>query len=164
MGNSSLPNATNQIVLSKIPLTWTASQPGSVSVAGRLPAVLYRLYPSSRLRVRHRVLLAADLQHRIPRSPPRSRRLPATCAQYVHSLLPQVTSCEQFIPLPVYASPLPYHTTTAISGVVSGATSASYHSCHQSGLRQRSSGNLHHRNLQLLHEPGRHRARRLACP
>ncbi len=125
MGNSSLPNAANQIVLSKIPLTWTASQPGSVSVASgcTLSCVVSTPLPGSGS-------VTASC------SPPSCNvgfpLVPAAfspaslnqCAQYVHSLLPQVNSCKQFIPLPVYASPLPSHTTAAISGVVSGATSA----------------------------------------
>ena len=125
MGNSSLPNATNQVALSKIPLTWTASQPGSVSIASgcALSCAISTPLPGSgsvtascsppNCNVGFPLVPAAFAPASL-----------AQCAQYVHSLLPQVNSCQQFIPLPVYASPLPSHTTAAISGFVSGATSA----------------------------------------
>jgi hypothetical protein len=125
MGNSSLPNATNQIALSKIALTWTATQPGSVSIAS---GCLLSCAVSTPLPGSGSVTASC--------SPPSCNvgfpLVPAAfspasltqCAQYVHSLIPQVNSCKQFIPLPVYASPLPLHTTAAISGFVSGATSA----------------------------------------
>ena len=124
LGNSSLSNPTNGIVLSKIPLTWTASQPGSVSVGSgcQLSCTVSTPLPGAGSVTASCSPPTCNVG--FPEVPaafsPAS--LPA-CAQYVHSLLPQVTSCEQFIPLPVYASPLPSQTTAAISGVVSGASS-----------------------------------------
>jgi hypothetical protein len=125
MGNSSLPNATNQVALSKIPLTWTASQPGSVSVASgcSLSCAVSTPLPGSGSVTASCSPPSCNVGFPLVPAAFSPASL-AQCAQYVHSLLPQVNSCKQFIPLPVYASPLPAHTTAAISGVVSGATSA----------------------------------------
>jgi hypothetical protein len=125
MGNSSLPDATNQIALSKIPLTWTSSQPASVSIGG---GCLLSCTVSTPLPGSGAVTASCSpptCNAGFPLVPAAfSPASLALCAQYVHSLMPQVNSCKQFIPLPVYASPLPLHTTAAISGFVTGATSA----------------------------------------
>ncbi len=125
MGNSSLPDATNQVGLSRIPLTWTASQPASVSIGS---GCLLSCAVSTPLPGSGSVTASCtppNCNVGFPLVPAAfSKPFLTQCALYVHSLIPQVNSCEQFIPLPVYASPLPSHTTAAISGFVSGATSA----------------------------------------
>jgi len=109
MGNTSLPNLTSSIVLQNIPLTWTASQ----------PAVLA---PGSNCIQSCSVTTANPGAGSITASctPPSCNagfpQAPAilsspACAQFFG-----LASCQQFIPLPVYA-------TTAITGVVTGATS-----------------------------------------
>jgi len=45
----------------------------------------------------------------------------ANCEQYIHAFFPQVTTCEPFIPLPVYASPVALQSAAAISGLVTGS-------------------------------------------
>jgi hypothetical protein len=126
LGNNSLPNATNQTILSNIPLTWSASQPASVSIAAgcQLSCTVSTPLPGAGSVTASCSPPTCNVG--FPQVPAAfSPASLAACATYVHSLIPQVTSCEPFIPLPVYASPLPNHTTAAISGVVSGATSPS---------------------------------------
>jgi hypothetical protein len=126
MGNTSLPNSTNGIVLSKIPLTWTSSQ---AAVVGASTSCLQSCGVTLQSPGAASVTASCTpptCNIGFPVVPPAlsPASLPA-CALYVHSFLPQVTSCEPFIPLPVYASPLPSHSTAAISGLVTGATSPS---------------------------------------
>ncbi len=66
MGNSSLPNTNGGIVLSKIPLTWTASQPAVVGAGTSCLAILRALHSVARVRNRERLLLPAVLQLRLP--------------------------------------------------------------------------------------------------
>jgi len=108
MGNSSLPNTNNGIVLSKIVLTWTASQPGAVSV-GAACTESCTISPAA----------AGAGAVTASCSPPGCNiGFPQTPAVLSSSQCAQFypPSCEQYIPRPVYA-------TTAISGVVSGAGS-----------------------------------------
>ena len=126
MGNSSLPNSSNGITLSKVPLTWTASQPAVVAAGAACTQSCAASTP-----------LPGGGSITASCSPPTcnvgfpdvpaalSPSSLATCAAYIHSRSPQVSSCEPFIPLPVYASPLPLKTTAAISGLVSGTGTAS---------------------------------------
>ncbi len=119
MGHSSLPNTNGGIVLSRIPLTWSASQPAVVSAASSCleSCVLSTPSPGSGS-------VAASC------SPPTCNVgfpfIPATlssttaldsCTQYFHAQFPQLISCQELIPFAVYAD-------TAISGVVTGATGA----------------------------------------
>ncbi len=130
MGNSSLPNTNGNIILSKIPLTWSASQPQAIGTntsclqscslslnspgAGTVTAscspptcnVGFPLVPAS---------LATPAQL-------------TTCTQYFGF------NCQLLIPVPVYSSPVfvtppfvtpptPLSPDAVISGVVNGATS-----------------------------------------
>jgi hypothetical protein len=109
MGNTSLAGANTPVQLSKIPLTWSASQPGAVGV------------PSTCAMSCNLTIATGAGSVTASCSPPACNigypLVPAifsspTCAQSL-----QVSSCEQFIPVPVYA-------TIPISGVVTGTTSA----------------------------------------
>ena len=124
LGNTSLPNSNNGVILSKIPLTWTSSQPPvlnagtgcteSCAISTASPgagAVTASCSPPT-CNVGFPVVPAALSPGSL-----------ATCAQYLHSRFSQITSCEPFIPLPVYASPLPGQSTAAISGLVTGTPS-----------------------------------------
>ncbi len=98
MGNSSLPNANGGIVLSKIPLIWSASKPAVVSTATGCTESCTISTP----------LAGAG-------------SVTASCAPPTCNIgFPQTPSgiSAPFIPLPVYA-------TTAISGVATGAASPS---------------------------------------
>ena len=133
MGNTSLPNTNNGIVLNKIPLTWSASQPSVVGVA---PGCLQSCAISTPLPGAGSVTASC--------SPPSCNIgfpvVPATlstpaavaaCTQFFHAQFPLlIISCQQLIPVPVYASPLPSGNTLppvgngSISGLVTGATGA----------------------------------------
>ncbi len=120
MGNTSLPNTNNGIVLNKIPLTWSASQPGVVGVASA------GCLQSCGLKTP----LAGSGSITASCSPPTcnigfplipaSLSTPAaiaSCTQFFHAQFPQLVSCQQLIPAPVYAE-------TAISGLVTGTPTA----------------------------------------
>jgi len=134
MGNTSLPNSNNSIVLSKIPLTWSASKPSAVqagtgctdSCAVSTPG------PGSGAVTASCSPPTCNVGYpEVPASLSTPQQL-TTCAQYFPP------SCEPFIPVPVYASPLPTTPTTpptcghpnqppcpaAISGLVTGTPAA----------------------------------------
>lgn len=138
MGNTSLPNTFNGIVLSKIPLTWSASQPavlntpsgclescalstplagsGSVTASCTPPTcnVGFPFVPAS-------LSTPADI---------------ATCTQFfkTQSGAPPNFNCQQLIPVPVYSSPLqpvppqplnpPVVGNGAVSGLITGQPAA----------------------------------------
>ena len=129
MGSSSLPNTTNGVTLSRIPLTWSASQPAAVSLGHGLHALLQRLNTIGRSRFGDRVLLSAGLQHRIPTRPGRTfsrlRRLHVRNT-FTH-FSPKSPVARHSYRNRSTLSPLPLHTTAAISALVTAtsATSAS---------------------------------------
>jgi len=131
MGNSSLPNTNGGIVLSKIPLTWTSSQPqvigaganctqscglttpapgGATITASCSPPICNVGFPT--------VPASLSTQQKID-----------DCTNFFSGIHPQLISCRELIPAPVYASPVfiaPPDTEislspmAAISGSVSG--------------------------------------------
>lgn len=106
MGNSSLSNSNNGIILSKIPLTWTATQPTVIptGTACQLSCTSSPLTPGSGAITATCAPPSCNVGY--PQSP--AVLSSPQCAQYFPP------SCEQYIPLPVFA-------TTAISGVSAGA-------------------------------------------
>ena len=122
MGNSSLPNTDGGIVLSKIPLTWSASQPGVIAAGTTCTQSCALTTPSPGAGAVTASCSPPTCNIGFPYVPA-ALSTPAALAQCAQYFPP---SCQQFIPLPVYASPLPppAHTTGAVSGVVTGATSA----------------------------------------
>jgi len=101
MGNSSLPNTYGGVVLSKIPLTWTSSQPQVVGIsAGCTQSCALTLSSAG----------AAGIT--------------ASCSPPTCNIGFPVAPPGSIAPVPVYASPLPNQTTAAISGLVTGATSS----------------------------------------
>jgi len=132
MGNNSLP-ADTPVTLSKIPLTWTGSNPAvltppagcteSCSIAAPSPgsgSITASCSPPTCNIGYPEVPVALS-----------SPQALAACESFFH-----LTNCEQFIPLPVYSSPLlpqplncgqphqPPCFPAAISGLVTGATGA----------------------------------------
>jgi len=95
MGNSSLPNTDSGIVLSKIPLTWTSSQPQAVGIGTGCTESCTLTLPSAGA-----AAVTASC------SPP-------TCNIGFGPQAP-----------PGSIPPLPVYATTAISGLVTGATSS----------------------------------------
>ena len=131
MGNTSLPNSNNGIVLSKIPLTWSASKPSTVQVASGCTnsCAVSTPSPGSGSITASCSPPSCNVGFpQIPASLSTPQQL-TTCAQYFPP------SCEPYIPVPVYASPLPTPTQicgnalqppcpAAISGVVTGTPAA----------------------------------------
>jgi hypothetical protein len=116
MGNSSLPNTVGGVVLNKIPLTWSASQPGVISVGNGCLQSCTVSTPAPGAGSATASCSPPTCNIGFPKAP--AVLSSSACAQFF-----QVNSCRQFIPVPVYASPLPGHTTAAISGLVQGASS-----------------------------------------
>jgi len=116
MGNNSLLDSGTPVTLSKIPLVWTASHPSVVAPA---TGCLESCALSTPLPGAGSVTASCSpptCNIGFPTIPVAlsSPAALAACAQFF-----QLPSCQQFIPLPVYASPV------SITGVVTGATSGS---------------------------------------
>ncbi len=116
MGASSLPNTTGGIQLTKVPLTWTSSEPGVIPIGTACTQSC-----ASSLSTPGSATLTASC------APPTCNvgfpTIPATlasasqilaCTQFFQQQYPQFAGCQELIPVPVYAS-------TAVSGVVTGA-------------------------------------------
>jgi hypothetical protein len=132
MGNSSLPNTNGGIVLSNIPLTWSASQPGVLSAPNgcQESCGLSTPSPGSGSVTASCSPPTCNIGFPlVPASLSTTAQIDA-CTQFFTAQYPKLISCEQLIPAPVYADPLPasYNATIpgdgAISGVVTGATGA----------------------------------------
>ena len=129
MGNSSLPNTNGGIVLSKIPLTWTSSQPAVVAAAASCQQTCTLATPSPGAAAVTASCSPPTCNLGFPLAP--AVLSSASCTQFIQALFPTVNSCQQFIPVPVYASP-PTQTAfpqspvpAAITGVVGGTPSSS---------------------------------------
>jgi hypothetical protein len=137
--NTSLPNTQGGIVLSKIPLTWSSSQPQVVTAASSctLSCALTVPLPGSATvtascsppicNVGFPVIPNAFLTNGVI-----DNSKIASCTSFFQALYPQFFGCQALIPTPVYASPVfitPPNTQSelspmaAISGVVSGTPS-----------------------------------------
>ena len=106
MGNTSLPNTFNGIVLSKIPLTWSASQPAVVglSTGCQQSCVLRTPLPGSGSITASCSPPSCNIGFPLI---PASLSTPAAitaCTNFFQSLFPKGFSCQQLIPVPVYAS------------------------------------------------------------
>jgi hypothetical protein len=117
MGNTSLPNTNRGIVLSRIPLTWSASQPNVVGTgaAGCEQSCTLKT-PLSGSGTITASCSPPTCNAGFPLVPS-SLSTPAAiaaCTQFFHAQFPQLVSCQQLIPEPVYAE-------TAISGLVTGS-------------------------------------------
>ena len=108
LGNSSLLNNTGAPVLTKIPLTWSASQPGSVASAACTELTCAVTTPGPGAGSVTASCTPPTCNVGFPQIPP-GLSSTSTCAHFLN-----LPSCQPFIPVPVYA-------TTAISGEVAGA-------------------------------------------
>ncbi len=132
MGNSSLPNTNGGIVLSKIPLTWSSSQPGVVGAsAGCLQScAITTSLPGAGSVTASCSPPTCNIGFPIVPASLSSAAAIASCTQFFHAQYPQFTSCQELIPVPVYASPvfvtptgnIPLTGYGAISAVVTGTT------------------------------------------
>ena len=135
MGNSSLPNTDGGVVLNKVPLTWTSSSPGVLPVGTTctLSCAINPGSPGSATITASCSPPACNIGFPITPASLASTAQINACTQFFHAEYPQFASCQQLIPVPVYASPvflIPPSTVTplnpgtgAISGEVTGATS-----------------------------------------
>ncbi|HEY6373804.1 MAG TPA: hypothetical protein VIX37_24745 [Candidatus Sulfotelmatobacter sp.] len=120
MGNSSLPNTNGGIVLTRMPLTWTASQPVVVGAGASCLQSCVLSVSSPGAGAVSASCSPPTCNAGFPLVPASLSSTAAinTCTQYFHAQYPQqFVSCQQLIPVPVYAN-------TAISGVVTGSTGA----------------------------------------
>jgi hypothetical protein len=139
MGNSSLAGTDDPIVLSKIPLTWTATQPAVLAAAATCTETCSLSTPSVGAGGVTASCTPPTCNIGFPEVPV-ALSTPAnlaTCAAFF-----QLASCQQFIPGPVYASPscsplagatnpcpvltppIPPPAPAAISGLITGTTGA----------------------------------------
>ena len=116
MGNTSLPNTNNGIVLSRVPLTWSASQPNVVGAgaAGCLQSCTLKTpLPGSGSITASCSPPTCNIGYPLVPASLSTPAAIAACTQFFHAQFPQLISCQQLIPVPVYAE-------TAISGLVTG--------------------------------------------
>lgn len=135
MGNSSLPNTTGNLVLSKIPLTWVSSQPGTISLATSCTESCQVTLNSPGAASITASCSPPGCNVGFPRVP-QTLSTPAqisTCTTFFQAQYPNFAGCQALIPRPVYSSnlfvnppnaPLQLSSTGAITGVVSGTPAA----------------------------------------
>ncbi|SPE27236.1 exported hypothetical protein [Acidobacteriia bacterium SbA2] len=139
MGSSSLPNTNGAVILSRIPLTWSASQPGVLSTASGCfnSCNLSTPLPGSGSVTASCSPPSCNIGFPVVPASLSTDALVTSCTDFFHAQYPQLISCQQLIPVPVYASPLPPNLIAsscvlgpdtdcpgvgAISGVITGAT------------------------------------------
>ena len=123
LGSSSLTNLNNDVVLKGVPLTWSASQPQVLNVATGCTQScgLSLLSPGAGSVTASCAPPTCNVGFpEVPNSLAPANL--AACVSYLQQFFPQIKSCEEFIPKPVFASPLPNHNTAAIAGLITGTT------------------------------------------
>jgi len=133
MGNSSLPNTTGGVVLSKIPLTWSASQPGDIATGTGCTLSCGLTTPNPGSGTVTAACTPPNCNIGFPIVPASLSGDLTQCTQFFQAQYPHFAGCPQLIPEPVYAlsppspplqvPPLPQ--TGAISGVVTGSAATS---------------------------------------
>jgi len=135
LGNSSLPNTNGGVVLTKIPLTWSSSRPGVVAPGSGCTQSCALTSSSPGAATITASCSPPTCNVGFPLVPA-SLSTPAqinACTSFFQGSTnaPPTFSCQQLIPLPVYAAPvfigptgdIPLVPATgAISGVISGTT------------------------------------------
>ena len=119
MGVSSLPNTNGGIVLNHIPLTWTASQPGVISVPSGCQETCALSTPLPGSGTVSASCSPPACNAGFPLIPQSLSTADAikSCTNFFSALYPKFLSCQQLIPAPVYAN-------VAVSGLVTGSTAA----------------------------------------
>lgn len=132
MGISSLPNTSNGLRLTKVPLTWSASEPAVVHPASGCVQSCALSTPQAGSGSVTASCSPPTCNVGYPLVPA-SLSTPAavaSCTQFFlsQSGIPPTFSCQQLIPVPVYASPLepgpPVLGNGSISGLVTGNPTA----------------------------------------
>jgi hypothetical protein len=131
MGATSLPNTNGGIVLTKVPLTWTSSQPQALGVPSGCTQSCTLSIAAPGAATVTASCSPPSCNIGFPQIP-KSLSTPAQvdgCTQFFHAEFPQLVSCQQVIPVPVYSSsvfvnapnsPAPLAPNAAISGVITG--------------------------------------------
>jgi len=136
MNNSSLPNSNGGVVLSKIPLTWSASQPGAIGTASSctLSCALSIASPGAGTVTASCSPPTCNIGFPVVPATLSTPSQIQTCTTYFQAIYPEFSGCQLLIPTPVYASPdailsPPPNPQTvlispmaAISGLVTGST------------------------------------------
>ena len=117
MGNNSLPNTTGGVVLSKIPLTWSASQPADIAAGSGCTLACGLTTPAPGAGSVTASCTPPSCNIGFPIVPDSLSGDLTECTNFFQSQYPHFLGCEQLIPFPVYA-------TTAITGVVAGTPGA----------------------------------------
>jgi hypothetical protein len=132
MGNSSLPNTNNGIVLNKIPLTWSASQPAVIGPAAgcQQSCALSTPLPGAGSVTASCSPPGCNVGFPFVPVSLSTQAARDSCTAFFQALFPLKFSCEELIPVPVYAAPLQATSgpavegNGAISGLVTGLPSA----------------------------------------
>lgn len=116
MGNSTLPNTNGGIVLSKIPLTWVASQPAVLGAPASCTDSCALTTPSAGAGSVTASCSPPSCNIGFPEVPASlsTKAKIDACTSFFQANAPAGFDCSQLIPAPVYAP-------TAISGVILGA-------------------------------------------
>jgi hypothetical protein len=106
MNNSSLPNTSGAVVLSKIPLTWTSSNPGAITPASSCTQSCALAITSPGAATITASCSPPTCNAGFP-IVPASLATPAqitTCSNYFQASYPHFAGCQLLIPKPVYSS------------------------------------------------------------
>ncbi len=134
MDNSSLPNTDAGVVLSKIPLTWSASQPGAVGIGtGCTQSCTVSLTsPGAGTITASCSPPTCNVGFPVVPATLATQKQITDCTTYFQAIYPNFAGCQLLIPTPVYSSNeflVPPNQTTplspaaAISAQITGATS-----------------------------------------
>ena len=135
MGNTTLPNTNGGVILNKIPLTWTTTQPGVLPVASSCTdsCTTNPSAPGSATITASCSPPTCNVGYPVVPDSLSSKAQIAACTKFFQAQYPLFIGCSSLIPVPVYASSvflLPPSTITplslsgAISGIVSGAVTS----------------------------------------
>jgi hypothetical protein len=135
MNNSSLPNTNGAVVLSKIPLTWTSSNPAAISLATSCTEScgLTIASPGAATITASCSPPTCNVGFPIVPASLSTAAQISTCTTYFQALYPNFGGCQLLIPTPVYSSnefigittsqgnqPVPISPAAAISVVATG--------------------------------------------
>jgi hypothetical protein len=149
MGNTSLSNTTGNLVLTKMPLTWTSSQPQVITVPAGCTQSCTLTIASPGSATVTASCSPPTCNAGFPEIP-QTLSTPAqvqACTTFFQSEFPLFAGCQQLIPVPVYSSsvfvnpsapPVQLAPNAAISGVISGTPAATSVFAASTGCSQQS--------------------------
>lgn len=106
MGNSSLPNTNGAVVLTKIPLTWTSSNPGAIATASGCTQScgLTIASPGAAAVTASCSPPTCNIGFPIVPASLATAQQISTCSTYFQATYPNFGGCQLLIPTPVYSS------------------------------------------------------------